>query len=78
MHSISLYNPQEQPRRGTKTTGRGATPAKSGMLTKPRRGDRALYRPYRTTVPVFFSRGYTPACNLISPSGFSCTYNHIR
>ena len=78
MNSISLYNPQEEPQRGTKTIGRGATPAKSGMSAQPRRGDRALYRPYRTTVPVFFIKGCTPACNLISPSGFNCTYYHIR
>jgi hypothetical protein len=39
------------------------------MLPQPRRGDRALCRPFRASLPVIFSRCFTPACVLNAPSG---------
>ena len=78
MNIISIYNPQGQPRKGVKTTDRGATPAKGGSDGSPEGATEHSATPSGLRWHTRFSRGCTPACNLISPSGFGCIYFHIR
>ena len=60
-------------RRAVKTTGRGATPAKTTYGTSPERATEYSATPLGFVFLVSYSRGCTPACNLWPLQGLGGT-----
>ena len=65
--------------KGLQTTGRGATPAIAECKASPERATDYSATPSGLNIFIAYSRGCTPACSLISPSGFGGTIadNHL-
>ena len=65
---------------GQQITGRGNTPAKKSRNVSPEWATDCSATPSGFAYCIHFSRGVTPACNIISPSGFGSTiaYNHMK
>ena len=59
--------------KGQQTTGRGATPVNGSVHISPERAAESLCHPFGVAFTPLTYRGCTPACDLISPSGFGGT-----
>ena len=68
-----ICNRTTKARRADNITVRGNTPAKMYAVSKPRRGGRTVCRPFWANVTALFSRGVTPACNLLPILGLDDT-----
>ena len=66
---IIRYRTTKAPK-GQQTAGRGATPANGSVYKSPERAAGFFCHPFGVAFTPLTCRGCTPACGLISPSGF--------